>query len=499
MADPSHILVARGISKRFYGTQALDRVDFSLAPGEIHTLIGENGAGKSTLIKILGGVHRKDAGDVLLDGRPCDFASPRESLRAGIVVIPQEMQLVSAATVAENVTLGDWPTERWLGLLPRLDKRRMRERAAEALAKLKYRGDLDVAVGRLTFAERQLVAIAKALSQRARVLILDEPTASLEHREAERLFETLEGLKCEGVGIVFVSHRLDEVVRISDRCTTLRDGRVVDVSTRDGLDKERLVRLMTGRDLEELHRPHRMQFGEPLLEYDGGGPERGRDRSLKLRSGETVGLAGLLGSGTSAYLRDVFGAGGGTETVRLKGCEQAIGHPSTAIRRGIGLVPRERSEALVLDLSVRDNIVLPHLERLPRQWLIGARDLDRIVVDLLEALDVRPRDPRKTVRQLSGGNQQKVIFARWLMGEIAVLLLDEPTHGIDVGAKARIHRLMREFAEGGGGVLFASSEMAEVVSMSDGVMAMRRGDIVARMSREGGEYSEGVLRDALGG
>ncbi|MFQ5914261.1 MAG: sugar ABC transporter ATP-binding protein [Nitrospinota bacterium] len=512
MNDRSSLLIARNVSKRFYATQALDRVSFDLAPGEVHTLVGENGAGKSTLIKVIGGIYQRDEGEIIIDGVERRFRDPREAQEAGVVVIPQEMQLVAAATVAENVTLGDWPSKRQFGFLPAIDRGRMRGRADEALRRLKFSGDLDSRVDQLPFAERQLVAIAKALCRKAEVLILDEPTASLEQREAERLFDVMAALKAEGVGIIFVSHRLDEVVRLSDRCTVLRDGRVVDVSAKGNIAEERLIRLMTGRDLEELHRPHRLEFGETLLQYNGGerdlprpsvpegrGAPPGVDRRLDLRQGAIVGLAGLLGSGTTAYLRKLFGAGGDPETVKVRGDKKTVGKPSSAIRSGVGMVPGDRADALVMGLSVRDNIVLPHLHTLTKRWRMDLNAMNRLVDDLMEALDIRPRDPGQPVRFLSGGNQQKAIFARWLAGNIDVLLLDEPTHGIDVGAKARIHRLMRDFVEQGGGILFTSSEIVEVVSMSDSVLAMRHGDIVARISREGGEYSEGFLRSVLGG
>jgi len=497
VSDRHLVLEARGISKRFHGTQALTSVDFDLRSGEVHTLVGENGAGKSTLIKILGGVHRRDSGDVRIDGVAREFDTPRQALEAGIVVIPQEMQLVPAATVAENVTLGDWPTCRRFGVLPAVHRREMRQRAAAALARLQFCGRLDVPVRHLDFAERQLVAIARALCHRARVLILDEPTASLEHREVERLFATIASLKSDGVGIIFVSHRLHEVAQISDRCTVLRDGRVIDVSERHDIDQSRLVRLMTGRDLAELHRPHRLDFGAPLLEYAVEPDTAVGDRSLAVRQGETVGLAGLLGAGTTDYLRTFFGAGGAPVRLRLDGAPALVAHPSDAIAKGIGLVPGERRQALVMELSIRDNIILPQLRHGVR-YRDRAR-LKRLVAEVMETLDIRPRDPKRPVRELSGGNQQKVAFARWLVGRLGVLLLDEPTHGIDIGAKARLHRLMRDFADRGGGILFSSSEIDEVVSMSDRVLAMRRGAVVARMSREQGAYSERVLREALGG
>ena len=497
MTRPAPLVAAEGISKRFTGTQALDEVSFTLARGEVHALIGENGAGKSTLIKILGGVHAPDAGTLAIAGVPTAFASPRAALAAGIVVIPQEMRVVPAQTVAENVMMGHVPTRLALGLVPAVDRRAMRERTRDLLARFNLEIDVDAPVGRLPFAERQLVMIARALGHDATVLVLDEPTAALETREVERLFEVVATLKAAGVGIVYVSHRLDEVERLADRCTILRDGRVVEVFERGTLGREDMIRLMTGRDLEELHRPHDRSFGKLLLEFDHGA--EGEDRGeVSVREREVVGLAGLLGSGTTEMLRRMFGAGSTPAPIRLGDGEVTLRSPAHAIRRGLGLVPGERGEGLIMALTVRENIVLPHLNRLSKVWRLDRAAVDRLVTELMDAVDIRPRDPNRPVCELSGGNQQKVIFARWLAGHADILLLDEPTHGIDVGAKAQIHRLMRRFVEDGGGIVFSSSEMIEVLSISDGVIALRHGEVVARMSRDG-EYTERALRMALGG
>lgn len=501
MGHCGELLSVRNVSKGFGGTQALDDVSLSVRAGQVHTLIGENGAGKSTLIKILGGVHRADAGEILLEGEARRFPSPREAQAAGIIVIPQEMRIVPAATVAENVTLGAWPERRVFGMLPAIDHRRMREHAAAALARLDFQGRLDARMDELTFAERQLVVIARALSQKARLLILDEPTASLEHREAERLFGMIERLKAEGVGIIYVSHRLDEIVRLSDACTVLRDGRVVACCGRGEIDKEQLVRLMTGRDLEELHRPHDRVFGEAALGC------RIDDESvadvpatLAVRTGEVLGLAGLLGSGTTEFLRRLFGADlPHPGDLAVAGRPAAHASPGHAIANGIGYVPGERRLALVMDLSVRDNIVLPNLRAFSRGWRMDEGAVDRLVAELMEVLDIRPRDPSRRVGDLSGGNQQKVIFARWLVGKVGVLLLDEPTQGIDVAAKARIHKLMHDFVAEGGAVIFTSSEIPEVMLMSDAVIALRKGQVVGSMRRGGDDYNERTLREALGG
>ena len=484
--DAASIIAATSISKRFYGTQALEDVSFALKPGEVHALIGENGAGKSTLIKILSGIHTPDAGEITVAGTQARLNTPRDALAAGIVAIPQEMSVVAAQTVAENILLGNIPTTRAFGLIPATDRRAMRETAAGLMRRLNLETDPDALVGGLSYAERQLVMIARALSREARVLILDEPTASLEAREVERLFEVIETLKQSGVGIVYVSHRLDEVERLADLCTILRDGRVVDLSPRGVRDREEMIRLMTGRDLEELHQPHDRTPGAPLMQSD----------DVTVHEREVIGLAALLGGGATELLRGMFGADAAKTNPR--GAGPAVASPAEAIGRGIGMVPGERSHGLIMALSVRDNILLPNLKRYSRGWRLDVAAIDRLVAELMETVDIRPRDPDRPVRELSGGNQQKVIFARWLAGHAKILLLDEPTHGIDVGAKAQIHRLMRHFAEAGGGILFTSSEMVEVMSISDSVIAMRAGDIVAHITRDG-DYTERAVRAALGG
>lgn len=502
------LLSVKDMSKRFYATQALDRVSFNLKEGEIHTLVGENGAGKSTLIKILGGVYQSDSGQIFINGKEISFQGPREAQEMGIVAIPQEMNLVPAATVAENVTLGDWPGRRLLGFIPIIDRYEMRKRASEILQRLNFSGDLNVPVNRLAFAERQLVAIARALSLKARILILDEPSASLERRETERLFAVILKLKTENVGIIYVSHRLNEIVELSDRCTVLRDGKVVGVCERKNINQEELIRLMTGRDLEELHRPHQIEFGAARFECEiqtkmppsaeGLPPAHiGQESKLVVREGEILGLTGLLNSGTTGFLKRLFGAENEPVTITKEGKTLKLKTPSDAIKSGIGFVPGERKMSLVMGFSIRDNITLPNMKLLSKRWRLDNTAIDKLVKRLMEAIDIRPRNPDIPVRSLSGGNQQKVIFARWLAGRADTLLLDEPTHGIDVGAKTRIHRLMREFVEEKGVILMASSDMMEVVSISDRVLAMRKNFIVGSMSRDRERYSERYLHEML--
>jgi ABC-type sugar transport system ATPase subunit len=453
------------ISKRFGATQALADVSFDLAGGEIHALVGENGAGKSTLIRILGGQHRPDTGSLTRDGASLAFADPRAARAAGIVVIPQELRLVPALSVAENVMLGHLPARAWT-----VDRRAMRAQAARTLARLGADLPADARLDRLSHAERQLVAIARALSQRAQVLVLDEPTAALEAREVDALLRVLAGLKADGVAIVYVSHRLAEVVAIADRCTVLRDGRVVYDGVRGAFDQDTLIGDMTGRALDTAQAAADTEVGPLLLARDG----------VALHGGAVLGLAGLLGSGASERLRGLFG------------------RPRDGVRAGIGLVPAERRQGLVLGMSVRDNIALPSLDRLARAWRLDGRAIDRVVAELMDALDIRPRDADLPARALSGGNQQKVVFAKWLAAQVGVLLLDEPTQGVDIAAKAQLHRLIRDFAARGGAVALASADFDELLALSDRVLALRDGAIVAELTRAAARDGP-ALRRILGG
>ncbi len=490
--------VAEHISKRFFATQALDDVSVTFNTGEVHALIGENGAGKSTLIKIFGGIHQPDNGQILIEGQIANFASPRDALDAGVIVIPQEMQVVPTQTVAENVLLGQIPTKYVMGWLPGVDKDAMYQRSRELLRRFYLEIDPGTLLGNLSFAERQIIMIARALNHEAKFLILDEPTAALETREVERLFEVIERLKGMNVAVGFVSHRLDEVENLADACTIFRDGKLVDHNLGNVPTKTDMARLMTGRDLEEIHRGEARTIGDSLIEVDHSGPDHATAKNVSVSKGEILGLAGLLGGGMTEFLREAFGAEAKSKTLSIAGFKIDISSPADAIRHGIGLVPGERRDGLVMGMTVRENIVLPNLGKFATRTGLDNRAIETFVTELIGALDIRPRDPNKVVRELSGGNQQKVIFARWLAGHINVLLLDEPTHGVDVGAKAQIHRIMNKFAEKGGGIIFASSELTEVLSISDNVLAMRAGEIVARISREG-VYNEKILRDALDG
>jgi ribose transport system ATP-binding protein len=475
---------AGAVSKYFGATCALANVDFELFAGEVHALIGENGAGKSTLVRILSGVLKSDRGELSVDGRRAYFGSPSDAIAAGIVTIPQELRLVPSLSIAENLTLGDPPLKRVLGIRI-IDRRRMRAAARDQLAQLGLSLDPNIRVDRLGYAERQLVAIAKALRRHCKVLILDEPTAALELREVERLFTMIERMKREGAAILYVTHRLDEVVRLADRCTVLRDGQVATVARRGNFKVADLIVAMTG-GLEMQPRDTVWQPGDIVLE------EVSRHPDVILRANEVLGLAGLLSSGAGHILRRLFGLADERIELRNNGRLKRIASPADAVRIGIGFVPDERRLGLIMNQSIRDNILLPSLGRFDRS------EGNRLVEQMMELLDIRPRRPELAVSALSGGNQQKVIVAKWFMRAVGVLLLDEPTQGIDVAAKAQIHTLIRNFAKRGGGVLVRSSDLAELTLICDEILAVHQARITDRLQRSAG-FDEQRLHAAIGG
>jgi len=483
-------LRATNVTKRFGATTALDNVALDVMRGEIHALVGENGAGKSTLIRILGGVHKPDRGEIWLEGKSQHFAGPRDASAAGIATIPQELHLVPALSVAENMGLGDWPVRRWLGVLPIVHRARMREDARRTLRLLDFAPNLETLVRDLALGERQLVAIGKALRKKCLLLILDEPTAALQRHEINRLFEVLDRMKKEGVAIIYISHRLDEIVNLADRCTVLRDGRVAAVSRRGEFNTSALVLAMTGGIADEA-RADAAAPGEMILE------EPQRTDGISLRAGELAGLAGLLGSGKGRVLRRLFGTERQPAQVLIRGVPTRLSSPLHAVAAGIGMVPGERGLGLIMNQSVRDNILLATLDRAPGLRALDRRAAGRTVAVLMDLLDIRPRQPELKVSLLSGGNQQKVILAKWFARDVDILLLDDPTQGIDVAAKAQIHVLLRNFAKRGGAAMLSSSDLGELARLCHTVIAINRGRVGARMDRSC-LTEQGLLR-AIGG
>ncbi|MFF0204342.1 sugar ABC transporter ATP-binding protein [Streptomyces sp. NPDC005017] len=504
--DPSvapTVLEARGVGKRFPGVIALDDVSFTLRAGETHALVGENGAGKSTLIKVLTGVHRPDSGELLLSGRPVRFTHPAEAQTAGISTIYQEVNLVPLMSVARNIFLGREPKNRF-GLI---DFPRMHAEAAELLGGFGVGVDPRLPLHTLGIGTQQMVALARAVSVEAQVVVMDEPTSSLEPREVDTLFRVIGDLRRRDIAVVYVSHRMDELYRICDRATVLRDGRHIHTGDLAELDRVRLVSMMLGREISEVRRHGVTSFGDeghdiardPVLTATGLTRRHQLDGvSLELRPGEVLGLGGLLGSGRSETAKALAGALPlDSGEVRVAGTAGAGRFTSaSAIRAGISLLPEDRkAEGIVPGLSVRENIVLAALPRLSRAGIVSRAQQDRVVDIFMKRLRIKASSPEQKVGELSGGNQQKVLLARWLCLEPKVLLLDEPTRGIDVGAKAEVQALVDELAQEGLAVLLISSDIEELVEGADRIVVLRNGATVGELVGE--QVSEDALLAAL--
>src|SRR5215211_6631640 len=486
-----------GVTKRFGGVVAVQDVDFDLRPGEVHALVGENGAGKSTLMKIVDGLYEPDEGSLEVNGQSASFSSPRDAEAAGIAMIPQELDLFPELSVAENLFVGrKRPRTRWGGL----DWTAMQDEARRRLDSLGVGLDVTAPVKRLSAANGQIVAIARALVGDARAVVMDEPTSSLTDRETRQLFRIIKDLTSGDVGVVYISHRLEEIFQIADRITVLRDGRHITTAPASELDAEELVRLMVGRPLSEFFTRSASSPGEVALEVRGlarDGEFEGVD--LTLRRGEILGLAGLVGAGRTELAQAIFGIRPPDSGEILVGGEEArIRSPQAAMERGIFYVPEERrSQGLILPFSIKNNITLSILDRISRFGFVPRSErqtADRFAKEL-SIRGARMSDP---VVRLSGGNQQKVVVAKSLAREPSVLLLDEPTRGIDVGAKSEIYRLMDDLAKEGKAILLISSELEEVLSMSDRILVMREGRITGEFDREGATQ-ERVMTAATGG
>ncbi|MDF2702396.1 MAG: transporter related [Rubrobacteraceae bacterium] len=477
----SPLLEMRGITKRFPGVTALDGVDFELERGEVHVILGENGAGKSTLIKMLSGAYQPDEGEILFEGEPVRIHSAAVAQGLVISTIYQEFNLVPQLTVAENVFLGRQP--RRLGIV---DRRRMREQARRLLERIRVRVDPDAPVSALGVAQRQMVEIAKALSLEARVLIMDEPTASLSGQEVQRLFEIVRGLKQEEVGVIFISHHLEEVTEIGDRVTVLRDGRLVG-QVPATTDHSELVRMMVGRSIEDQFPRRRPEIGDVLLKVRDLSREGVLEElSLRVRAGEVVGIAGIVGAGRTELARAIFGVDPvDSGEVWVEGRRMERFDPREAKHRGIGFATEDRQgQGIVPPLSVAENLALASLERYTRAGLLNRREERSQAEKMIEDLNIRTPGPDQEVRYLSGGNQQKVVIGKWLLADSRVLIMDEPTRGIDVGAKVEIYELMNELTEQGAGILMISSDLPEVLGMSDRILVMAGGRITGELSGE---------------
>jgi len=493
--DTVPILEVRGITKEYPGVRALGGVDFDVRPGEVHCLLGPNGAGKSTLIKCVSGAVAPTEGQILVRGEPLPTGEPSESLARGVGTIYQELDLVEDLTVAESIFLGHEPRKAGF-----LDREKMRRDAVELLRRLEHENIPPGAhVRALRPAAKQVVSIARALSREVRLLIMDEPSAILDDHEVETLFGVVRRLTEQGVGVIYISHRLEEIPQIGDRVTVLVDGRTVATGLPADTPADVLVEKMVGRRMEQLFPPRSTGGDEVLLDVKGltRKPDV-YDASIQVRAGEVLGIGGLVGAGRTELLRMIYGLDvPDSGEVYLDGRKLPAGRADRAIDAGLGLVPEDRkSQGLVLEWDLTKNVSIPELRRFVQAMLLRLRNERAAVREQLQALNTKPDDPDRLARELSGGNQQKVVFARWMMHRCRVLLLDEPTRGVDVGAKAEIYKLIADLAKAGLGVIVVSSEIEELIGLASRVLVMREGRIVAELAGDEATELE-ILRHSV--
>ena len=494
------ILQMRNIEKSFTGVHALKGVSLEVSEGEVVALLGENGAGKSTLMKVVGGVHQPDSGEVLIDGAPAVIRGVSDATKYGVAFIHQELNVLDNLDVAANVYLGREPTRG--GPLRLVDRARMEEETKKHLARLGLDIAPDTPLARLSIAQQQMVEIAKALSLDARILIMDEPTSSLTLSETERLLEVVKDLREHGVAVIYISHRLGEVKEIADRAVVLRDGANAGQLAREEITHDNMVRLMVGRDIESFYQHPEGEKQPRYFEVETLRTERYPDKQVKfdVGRGEILGMAGLVGAGRSEAAQAIFGVDAAVESrLMLDSKPLTIRSPQDAIRYGIYLVPEDRRTAgLVVDMPIRENVTLPALDRYAPAGLIAFDKEREGAKEVCKRLNVKAHTVEVTAATLSGGNQQKVVLAKWIALEPKVLIFDEPTRGIDVGSKAEIYELMRKLAEAGVAIVMISSDMEEVINVSDRVAVMHEGRVTGVLTRE--ETSEeNIMRLAVGG
>lgn len=476
-------LEMRGVCKSFPGVKALDQAQLRLRPGTVHALMGENGAGKSTLMKCMFGIYKMDEGEILFEGEKVSIGDPMEALKMGIAMVHQELQPIPARTVGENIFLGRYPMKKLLGFIPVVDHKKMYEDTAALLKKVRMEFDPKQMLGELSVSQMQSVEIAKAVSANCKVLILDEPTSSLTHNEVEALFRIVEDLKAEGVSIVYISHKMDEILRISDEVTIMRDGQYVGTWAAKDLTTDTIITKMVGRELTNLYPKRENVPGEVVFEvedFTSINPKSFRHASFNLRKGEILGVGGLVGAQRTELMEGLFGIRSHTTgTIKYNGKELKINRPKDAIDQGIAMLTEDRRATGILGvLSVADNISVASLNQyLDFGICINDKKVENLVQENVEKMNIKTPSSKTQIQSLSGGNQQKVLIGRWLANNPDVLILDEPTRGIDVGAKYEIYCIIADLAKQGKSIIMISSEMSELIGMSDRVMVMCDGRI----------------------
>lgn len=496
MAD--YILEIKNISKSFPGVKALDKVQLQIRSGEVHALMGENGAGKSTLMKILNGLYKPDEGEIFFNGQRIEIDSPADALKAGISMIHQELSPIRGMSIAENIFLGREP------LYPNtlfIKKRELHKRAAELLDRFNMKLDPNVLLSRLSVAQMQMIEIIKAVSYNARIILMDEPTSALTEDEVKKLFSTIRDLKRSGVPIVYISHRMEEIFEIADRVSVLRDGKYIGTEDIAAITEERLISMMVGRELKSIFSKEEAKIGDTVLEVRNlKRKDAFHDISFKARKGEILGIAGLMGAGRSEVMRAIFGIDRlDSGEILFEGKKIEVRKPMDAIDHGIAMVTEDRKElGLVICRSIRENISLPSIRSFCNGSFVRKPAEKAKCNEIAKDISIKMKNINQIVQFLSGGNQQKVVLAKWLITKPKILILDEPTRGIDVGAKAEIYKIMSALARDGMAIIMISSELPEIMGMSDRILVMGDGRIKGEFSREK-VTQEDILACAIGG
>ncbi|QOK25652.1 sugar ABC transporter ATP-binding protein [Cytobacillus oceanisediminis] len=492
------VVKMKNIHKSFFHVQVLKGVDFDLIPGEIHALMGENGAGKSTLMKILTGIHKSNSGEILYKGEIVEYHSPKEAEKAGIAVIHQELNIIPYLTVAENMFLGKELKRQPFGILK---TKEMNEKTKENLNRLGIDIDPQKEAGELSVGQQQMIEIARAIAAETEVLIMDEPTAALTDREIETLFTVINQLRREGVAIIYISHRMEEIFRMCDRITVLRDGQSIGTKITSETDFEEIVKMMVGRELGERFPERTAEIGGDRFVVEDLSLEGiFNNISFNVRKGEILGVAGLMGAGRTEIMETIFGARKKKNgRIYMDGKELNIRKPHHAIAAGIGFITEDRKdEGLVLGLTVRENLAIPNLKKLSKSAVIQKQKEKQWTEEMIQKLRIKTSGPEQEVKSLSGGNQQKVVFGKWLGTEPKLLILDEPTRGVDVGAKKEIYSIMNELTEKGFSIIMVSSELPEILGMSDRVMVIHEGKLSAILDKKEASQ-EKIMEAATGG